>query len=353
VEKSLPFPNRFLDLIGAVLFIVLIAGCAPGPEPTSAVLAIATASGDHQSATDSSVTGNDHPQKSDARAVTSTSVPNPGTLPMVATQLIPRSTQLPSTILTATPTPPMPTQAVPVPSLAPPPTLAPPATDSFAKEMLLTNGGCELPCWWGIEPGKTDWATVENRISYYGGRVFDIPYAATVFDYRIRQAFDHQDGKVRSIRAIGEVPGGKTNDTLSADWRRFSLERILSDYGKPTQVLLDLSNYCADRCPALTEYGMYVLYDQLGILIRYFGSAPRGDPILVCPIFAQVNYIELWLQSPQDSDPLLERMHLDPDELKGLRPLGETTGMSIDTFYETFKDSSSKACVSSPAKFWP
>ncbi len=51
------------------------------------------------------------------------------------------------------------------------------------------NGGCELPCWWGITPGETSWQEVHQRfsplgrvrISYHGEEItsisllFDIP----------------------------------------------------------------------------------------------------------------------------------------------------------------------------------
>jgi hypothetical protein len=37
------------------------------------------------------------------------------------------------------------------------PTLPSQQTRAKIEELLETNGGCELPCWWGITPNETAW----------------------------------------------------------------------------------------------------------------------------------------------------------------------------------------------------
>ena len=39
--------------------------------------------------------------------------------------------------------------------------LEPDEMQAYVREMLQTNGGCELPCWWGIIPGKTSWKEMQ------------------------------------------------------------------------------------------------------------------------------------------------------------------------------------------------
>ncbi len=90
----------------------------------------------------------------------------------------------------------------------------------------------------------------------------------------------------------------------------------------------------------------------LGILIIYLGPAERSNPIYACPVFDKVSYLELVLQSPQDSRPLMETATLDPDQLKQIRPLTETTQMTIEDFYRAFEIPNSRTCITSPAKFW-
>ena len=74
----------------------------------------------------------------------------------------------------------------------------------FVADMLKTNGGCELPCWWGITPGQTAWQVLRNRFTAYGSSVFDVPSTTTV-DYHISHAFVQKNGVVESIQVTGEI----------------------------------------------------------------------------------------------------------------------------------------------------
>jgi hypothetical protein len=46
---------------------------------------------------------------------------------------------------------------VPTRTMTPLPTLSPEDALVYVSEMIQTNGGCELPCWWGIVPGESRW----------------------------------------------------------------------------------------------------------------------------------------------------------------------------------------------------
>jgi hypothetical protein len=56
-----------------------------------------------------------------------------------------------SPTLTPAPT----TTNTPRPSLTPSATLSPEEKKQKLMDLLRTNGGCDFPCWWGIQPGTT------------------------------------------------------------------------------------------------------------------------------------------------------------------------------------------------------
>ncbi len=210
----------------------------------------------------------------------------PTTTPLASvTPLLPTSTPTPTSspmLPTATPSPtltPMP------PTITPIPTLAASARPTLVREMLKTNGGCELPCWWGITPGQTDWLAMLGQCESYGDCDFDMPESTQLPDYIIRQHFDQQGGKVRSTKIISEIPGGRILESFPRDWRRYALDQVLTRYGKPSQVLLELSNYCADPPCGSSGYGLYVVYDHL-VLLRDFALLRdfkvSGPPNAVC-----------------------------------------------------------------------
>ena len=86
-------------------------------------------------------------------SVKPTATQRPTAIPSPAATLLPTLTPRP----TWTPSPtwtPIPTRT-PTATPLPFPTLESAEMQSFIAEMLSTNGGCELPCWWGITPGET------------------------------------------------------------------------------------------------------------------------------------------------------------------------------------------------------
>jgi hypothetical protein len=83
----------------------------------------------------------------------------------------------PSTTVTETTQPtytPMPTEVAPsvtplstrTPTL--PPTLTAPERIGKFRELLITNLGCRLPCWWGMTPGESLWTDANQFLTYLG-----------------------------------------------------------------------------------------------------------------------------------------------------------------------------------------
>jgi hypothetical protein len=242
--------------------------------------------------------------------------------------------------------------SLPSPSISP--TLTPAATltagerQALVKELLQTNGGCELPCWWGVVPGQTDWQTVREQFIQYGGFIFQIPHPERHFDYRVRNNFAPREEIVRFIHVEGRVFVGATSEQFAQDWRRYSLSQILMRFGEPSQVILQL----APPTDGHAAYLLHLYYSQLGIGVGYFGLATFENPVIqACPTFDSIVGIDLWLQAPEEEVALIDRA-LTPDEMDYFRPLEEATGISIEEFYNTFSVPESQVCLEGPST-WP
>ena len=272
------------------------------------------------------------------------------TITVVSPAVYPRSTYTPTprpTVPTIAP-PPFPTPALP--TVTPPPTLTAEEQRALVRELMQTNGGCELPCWWGIVPGQSDWQGVRERFRGYGLRgndyfVFMFMRPGQVYDSKIKIKFTVRDEVVESIEVSGQWLSS-TSEYFAQDWQRYSLDNVLNRYGQPSQVLIALLVGAES-----SGYDLFLLYDHLGIAINYGGSATiiQVEPLLIraCPQHDEVSGITLWLQSPQQGTPLLQRT-LTPDEMSYFRSLEEVTGMSVETFYETFKNPESEVCLEGP-----
>jgi hypothetical protein len=257
--------------------------------------------------------------------------------------------------------------------------------------MLATNGGCELPCWWGITPGVTSWEDAQRMFLSYGrsigsrqayarywdqerghtesyvGIAYDVsllgrhdPYP---FDYVVEHTLYEQDGTVQLLGAIGHALGGATWYTsewppprhFAQDWQRYTLDQILSRFGPPSQVLL---HYWPHE-GAL--YSLAVLYEEYGILVAYMGAVQGEgedtwdlDTVIICPMRSQINDINIWVTSPDMGISLVESFtnwrlgkgyYEIPFSEERSPSLEEATGMDIETFYETYLDPYTPSCL--------
>jgi hypothetical protein len=246
--------------------------------------------------------------------------------------------------------------------------------------MLANNGGCELPCWWGITPGVTPWEEAQHQFLSYGRSIvswsWDVDKWGTgyktgllgrreayPFDYVVEHRIYEQGGTVSLIGARGHVPGWPADEwSLSPrfveDWERYTLDQVLARFGKPSQVLL---HYWFE---SIAPFSVGVLYEDRGILVEYMGltqgEKDEGEysfnPVVICPTRSQFTDINVWLKSPE-TEPSLTDVFVDfGGGYLGLLPyrntpsLEDATGMSLDTFYTTYLDPNTDVCLEAQSK---
>jgi hypothetical protein len=209
----------------------------------------------------------------------------------------------------------------PTPSLTPLPfpTLEPDAMHAFIVEMLATNGGCELPCWWSITPGETRW---DDMIRFFNDRSIwvgesgwlDLKYQTgwygdrLVYDSMMEVTFRREGDVVQGVVVRDNPQYAPLQDDFAASWQRYALQPVLSRLGVPSQVYLNLT--IGAPCVGsgiFPDYGMWVVYESQGAAIRYAGLALRdNERWLVCPVFGQLEMIEIRLQATDADTELVD-----------------------------------------------
>lgn len=288
------------------------------------------------------------------------------TLP--ATTRIPAS-RYPSTpiLLSATKTPPAtpdstPTITVsPVPASATPHPIPTPPGDEATEQVLWlfeTNNGCQLPCWWGITPGETEWSTAEEFFNTFVPSVYIssstpdqvvyepvIPLPTTVFaEERMNLGVVVRNGIVEYINSrvsIGNTPPGYLTTYL--------LPEFLGAYGQPAEVWL--STYPAAFENNELPFVIVLFYPEQGIAVLYFAFGSReGEIVRGCPQQGPASFLSLW-HAPLNyafADIQKRAAVYNADFLA----LEEATALDVNTFYETFKDADNTTCLETPAALW-
>jgi len=235
----------------------------------------------------------------------------------------------------------------------PQPTLRADEAKKLLYELLKDNGGCKLPCFWGIIPGKTTWQEAKSFLEVFSQKIsirgdpeklgsldvllpFPKEMGTTWHYYYIREGF------------VDEI--SSYNDDLSP---AFYLTKFLNAYGPPDEVWI--------RTQAIEEQGsqpfeVALFYPDQGILMDYSGGdlTTVGENLRNClGDDLDSPFIILWNVTEKTSfdqviKPLLHGPYDDP-----FLPLEEAAGMDAKTFYESFRTPGNNACIVTPKNLWP
>jgi hypothetical protein len=241
----------------------------------------------------------------------------------------------------------------PVPSPTQLPTLPPEQVQALILDLLKNNGGCKLPCWWGITPGKTTWQEAQSFLETFASEIstresFDhrTLYAAAFFD-SIPEGISLGSRIVISLTA----PGGVIQSMNIGGFElstSFLLPILLSTYGQPEEVWLHtFSSYPDNKLPL----SVFVIYQRQGIFAHYWTEGElTGDMIRGC--VQSSPRLALWF--PRGEITIQEAMEMAaldiPDPI--LR-LSDATNLDEKKFYELFKDVNNLPCLETSKMLWP
>jgi hypothetical protein len=250
-------------------------------------------------------------------------------------------------------------------------------------DLLQSNGSCRLPCLWGITPGdkaaealgpflarfsagSTTSGDVALRFDDFdtaGG--VHLSYVEGQLDIDIDLSYYMAGDTVGQLVLIthatksapeeGQVFGDATFNQLV---QYYALPHILSEYGRPAQVLIapfpDDPDYPS---PEWIPFSVVLYYPEEGILIQYLSPREtRGDQYIGCPHQAHV-YATVW--DPQRKPALseivtkLSGQGINELNIDYFKPVEEATSTNLDGFVEEFKDMQTLTCLETRISLWP
>jgi hypothetical protein len=242
-------------------------------------------------------------------------------------------------------------------------------------DLLADNGGCRLPCLWGIALNESNLQETQNilvplssisDLSEFRQKLGAIHPGYSEKDLLINTTVDvstfPDNDLVNRIlfiaEAFTEVPDPIVPDSFypayvydsnyfGSKLAYYSLPHILSEYGRPSTVLL--KTYPGPNW--LGQFKLILLYPDQGFLIQYTTKGRMsGSNVLGCPANAHVT---LDLYPSGHAETFYEL--IGPgwnDVLPLFKPLEEVTSLSLDQFYQTFRQPTDK-CLVTASTNWP
>lgn len=261
-------------------------------------------------------------------------------------------TFLPSPSLTETPssTPvPMPSTPTSVPTLSP-------VQEQRMKESLQA-GGCKLPCYLGITPGKTTLSEartiLENLGASYRGEYkrklddgIEYPYAFVVSGRAGMDETPRPDGSIvaiyhsvslitnNDIVQIIQVGAGTAGPGVSTEnsiekfreyWSRYMAREIFLQMGPPDQIYADVID------PQWPPNGrtLFMVYEKRGAVIELYGTGRENN---ICPQGSEAHFINLRLSLYDPNTKLSIYSNGRTSKDLGM-PIEEAIGVNTKEFY--------------------
>lgn len=316
-----------LYIIGVIMLVECI-GC------TSTISSTATSTIPTTITNDQSGLSTQTTQKEVTYQPTATNTAKAITTPVLPVQIEPST---PSPTITSSPTP----EATPTLTNGQ-------KADNFTA-LMTGNGGCELPCWWGIVLGETEIETIPEMFVPQGLVWWEewSQLDASRSGSGALVTFSAEESIIQSIK----VRGGSEGDSFEQDWGRYSLDQALTRYGIPTQVFV-YHPWQADPGPPF--FHLLLFYETLGIEIDYVGVAQHisDGKSRACPNLSEISQVNLFLYQPEKINNVVE-MVLPPqtvdsitssDAVYDLIKWEQAVGTSLESFYETFKNGDNISC---------
>lgn len=243
----------------------------------------------------------------------------------------------------------------PEPTWTLPASLSPKDAASQVNELLQTNGGCHLPCWWGITPGQTTWEDARNII---------FPLAESVYDSYSKEGEFFPGLVIRYITERGtgfEQDYTVRNEIVQAIKIKLPYTSplsnpkvVLDNYGMPDKVYVEANNYepSVDNEQA---FSIALYYTKQRIFVYYdngFEPAQPGPTLVLC--FPNVDYSELhvWGSEYSFNQTLDTIFQKDRENGSKIHSLEDATDLTIEELYKRFTDPTESPCFETPADKW-
>jgi hypothetical protein len=241
---------------------------------------------------------------------------------------------------------------------------------------MATNGGCDLPCWWGFELGdslesvsqtfinlgiappvignssKVDSDRMGSRNAHYADYYEDGEHGTTaIVRLWVDLQFHELDGSIEYIYVFANrVRFEESQQEFIRDWKQYYLSSFLQKYGRPSQVYFRIRSIGDLMVPP--QYSVSLLYLEQGLAITYHIKGEWLDEVYtqaeVCLNIENVVALELSLFNPDGLDIWGYQFAPYNDEGYATLTWEAEIGESLETFYETYQDPSNLGCLQVP-----
>ncbi|MBI5823367.1 MAG: hypothetical protein HZB18_05015 [Chloroflexi bacterium] len=223
-------------------------------------------------------------------------------------------------------------------------------SSEITLELLQTNNGCDLPCWWGINPNQTNWSNASEFLKPFS-TIYERQPPSDWFVYDVRSPISTEVSELGIVEVVFAARDGIVREIEANGFNEYSYSpsSILMKYGIPSQVLI--SSYSSDYGlpPNQVPLSIDLYYPQKGINVLYGTYATvKGEQITGC-----LKSPHLFLWSPSEHTRTINYILGWDSANTPYMSIEEATDLDIQDFYEKYSNPENSLCLQTPTNLWP
>ena len=240
------------------------------------------------------------------------------------------------------------------------PTLLQPEIDQSIAYLVDSNGGCSIPCWWGIIPGETTWQEARQQLEQFNMEIsstgpsdIEIRNQKRIIEYFYVVYYSHDYPRGLGAR-IAVLDGSEITmiyTSGNSTGSLFHLHNLLERHGEPDEVFIEVN---PDVPEDLLTLRLALFYSDISLGIGYDLPASLVDNnIRACP---KDEIPKIWMWDPDRRDDFtpefIQEGMIGYDARNNFLPLKEVSGFSLDEFQQVFKDPYRLVCLETQLEVW-
>jgi hypothetical protein len=243
------------------------------------------------------------------------------------------------------------------------PTIDPVERSIKISPFLIDNGGCRLPCFWGITPGKTTWKEAKELLANLSLIAQDFRYKDGIF-HEINSKFVSNSQTVSFDLGLFDEKGVISIleilvSNIPAS-KYYTLPEILRNYGGPKVIGINLriAGFYGYPDPAYLQ--VYLEYGNSWLRIYYDRKAVKsnnGETYRFCPTdpiqaieSTSIKMIIQAVEKPLDNESLSKK--LEGLVISEPPSINRASNDKQSEFYENIVNGNQDFCLETPIKYW-
>jgi hypothetical protein len=216
--------------------------------------------------------------------------------------------------------------------------------------LLQTNNNCQLPCWWGIIPGKTKWQDAFLLLAPFGGqRTEDFIIADNTGAIFVRPpAPPAEHGDVLFHTYYIEKGIVKSMVIYNYNFAPITyFKNIIIQFGIPKEMYI--------RGHQDSGFRLALFYPEQGILAEYGRTITSSDQenVKVCYQDANSPFVYLWEANHSMSfEEAIVYLHVPIDDIPKFMSIDESL-INLDEFMASLEKLQGDMCIETRKDLWP